>query len=306
MKHVRRAKGNSMKRQNWNLVIITLMLVIFVVSEAAAQKTDTHGVGVAPEDQPKTHNMLVIGKEAAYLSHLPMFDGLNKQKTDYTSPHRYQVILEVSFTLDGKDVTDIYTGDRKSHAETKMYTLEPTSKFVLARLFTPDTQKPALRSFDATVFRGHLERDGKPIDGLKGVVVTVKKVLHAQKFEPSDEKPTKLQYFLFGKGEELFLAHSIIKPPDFDQIASVKITDNPFTSDELRRGISVVFQDRENTATQRLKEEQHAQGQFHVTGAHQFHDLQVQSGTEYYFEEGELAMPANLEAPTAEERKSGF
>ena len=71
------------------------------------------------------------------------------------------------------------------------------------------------------------------------------------------------------------------------------------------RGVSVVFQDRKNTATQRLKEKQQAQGQFHVTGAHQFRDLTVQSGTEYYFEQGELAMPPKF-ATTAEERKSGF
>ena len=133
-----------------------------------------------------------------------MFDGLNKQKTDYTSPHRYQVILEVSFNLDSKDVTDIYFGDRKSHPETKKCTLNPTSKFVLARLFTPDTQKPALSSFHATVFRGHLERRGKPIGGLNEVVVAVKRVIHAQKFEPSDEKPKKLQYFLFGRGRRTF------------------------------------------------------------------------------------------------------
>jgi hypothetical protein len=186
-----------------------------------------------------------------------------------------------------------------------MYTLAPTAEFVLPRLFAPDAQKPALSSFQATVLRGHLERGGEPIDGLKNVLVTVKKVLYAQKFEPSDAKSKELQYFLFGNGGEFFLAHSIIKPPDFDQILSVKITDSHFTDDELRRGVTVVFRNRKNTATRRLKENQQAQGQFHVTGAHQFHDLEVQVGTEYYFEQGELAMPAKF-TPTAEERKAGF
>ena len=118
-----------------------------------------------------------------------MLDGLNKGKSDYTSPHRYQVILEARFSSGGKDVTALYTEDRKSHPETKMYTLNPTAEFVLAKLFTPDAQAPELSSFRATVFRGHLERGGKPIDGLDDIVVNVKQVMHAQKFEPADDKP---------------------------------------------------------------------------------------------------------------------
>ena len=50
-----------------------------------------------------------------------MFDGLNEEKSDYTSPHRYQVILEARFSSGGKDVTAVYTEDRKSHPKTKMY-----------------------------------------------------------------------------------------------------------------------------------------------------------------------------------------
>ena len=107
-----------------------------------------------------------------------MFDGLNKGKSDYTSPHRYQVILEARFSSGGQDVTALYTEDRKSHPETKMYTLNPTAEFVLAKLFTPDAQAPELSSFRATVFRGHFERPGKhPINGLKDIEVTVKLVM---------------------------------------------------------------------------------------------------------------------------------
>jgi hypothetical protein len=202
-------------------------------------------------------------------------------------------------------VTDIYTKDRQGSAGTKMYTLSP-EPLVLARLFTPDAQNPALSSFRATVTHGHLERDPHHvIGGLEDVVVTVKKVVHAQKFDPAATKPVKLPYFLFGKGEELFLAHLITKPPDFDQIVSVKVADHPFTEEELNRGVTVVFRDRDNMASQRIKENQHAQGQFQVNGIPQSFESAVQAGTEYYFEEGELAMPATFEQ-TPEEAKAGF
>ncbi len=246
-------------------------------------KAETPAAGTQ-EDAPNTHNMLVVGTEAVFLSHLPMFDGLNEGKSDYTSPHRYQVILEARFSSGGKDVTAVYTEDRKNHPKAKMYTLSPTAEFVLAKLFTPDAQKPELSSFRATVFRGHLERRGKPINGLEDIVVTVKQVMHAQKFEPADD--------------------SIIKPPDFDQIVSVKIPGNHFTDDELRRGVSAVFQDRKNTASQRLKERQQAGGQFHVSGAHQFLKLQVQLGTELYFEEGELLVPPTFDDTKLEQAKN--
>ena len=289
-----------MRIDRWNLV--TLILV--VGSTAAGERNDTNGNKA--EDPPHTHNMLVVGKEGAFLSHLPMFDALDSKKTDFTSPHRYQVILEARFIKEGKDVTEIYTEDRERNVATKMYTLEPAPRFVLPRLFTPNTQNPASSSFRATVFRGHLERGGEAINGLGDVVVDVKRVVHARKFEPSEEKPEKLQYFLFGRGDELFLAHLITKPPDFDQILSVKITGHQFTDEELSRGVSVVFEDRNNTAAQRIKENEHAQAKSHVTGAHQFLELQVQAGAEDYFEEGELAVPPIFPEQTSEERKAGF
>ena len=297
-------KEIAMKIDRWKLNLVTLILIVSAHSRATCQQNDARGN--EEEDPPHTHNMLVVGKESAFLSHLPMFEALNGEKPDYTSPHRYQVILEARFIREGKDLTDIYTKDREISVGTKMYTIKPVPKFVLPRLFTPSTRSPALSSFRATVFRGHLERGGNKIDGLKDVVVDVKRVVHARKFEPSEDKPEKLQYFLFGRGDELFLAHLITKPPDFDQILSVKISDPQFTDEELNRGVSVIFQDRNNTAAQRIKENERAQAQSHVTGAHQFLDLQVQAGTEYYFEEGELAIPPLFEEQTAEEKKAGF
>ena len=292
-----------MKIDRWKLTLVTLILIISAHSRAESQQNVANGK--TAEDPPHTHNMLVVGKENAFLSHLPMFRALNSENTDFTSPHRYQVILEARFVREGKDLTDIYTKDRESNVGMKMYTIVPAPEFVLPRLFTPNTQNPALSSFRATVFRGHFERSSKEINGLEDVVVDVKRVVHAHKFDPSANKPEKLQYFLFGKGDELFLAHLITKPPDFDQILSVKITGHQFTDEEINRGVSVLFQDRNNTAAQRIKENEQAHAQFHVTGAHQFLDSQVQAGTEYDFEEGELAMPAKF-GQTEEETKAGF
>jgi hypothetical protein len=176
-----------MKIDRWKLNLVALILIIDAYSSAAGQQNDTSGNKA--EDPPHTHNMLVVGKESAFLSHLPMFDALNDKKTDYISPHRYQVILVARFIKEGKDVTDIYTKNRASNVGTKMYTLRPVPQFVLPRLFTPNTRNPASNSFRATVFRGHLERGGKEIDGLEDVVVDVKRVVRPDSVRENNRTP---------------------------------------------------------------------------------------------------------------------
>ena len=264
-------------------------------------------------DEPNTHNMLVVGEQTVYLSHLPMFQGLNKGKTDFRSPHRYQVILEVTFTGASGNLTSVYSADRKSHPSEKMYTINPDF-FVLPDL---DPKGRALRSFRGnTVYRGHLERGGRPIIGfLKprpdeppagGVFdVNISNVVHFHKFIPGAAKPNQLQYLLFGKGPETFLAHLIAAPPDFDQMISVKVTGQQFTDADLARGITVSFAGKANSARTRIREKEKASGVAVIAGSSNPLPLQVEAVKEFYFEEGELRLNETF-SPTAEEIRSGF
>jgi hypothetical protein len=241
-----------------------------------------------------------------------MFDAVNENGTDYTSPHRYQVILQATFHRvsaqrrdSGLDVTSAYTKDRDSNPSVKMYTLSPED-FILSRVFTPVDQ-PALRSFKATVFRGHLERGGEPI-GENPITVHVDKIVYAKKFDPTAQKPQQLTYILFGDEHGLFLAHLIGNPPDFDQILSVKLMGRQLTATELDHGVEIVVEGRGNTPLERLKpgqQPQRARAEFlSPTRALPF-EVQVQPDVEYYFEEGELATPPTFDQ-TDEERRSGF
>ena len=82
----------------------------------------------AAEDHQARHNMLVFGERAVFLSHLPMFDGLSADGTDFASPHRYQVILEAAFT---SAQLDTYVKDRQANPGSRFYTLGP-APFVLS------------------------------------------------------------------------------------------------------------------------------------------------------------------------------
>jgi hypothetical protein len=257
---------------------------------------EAHRHAAAPDD-PNTHNMLIVGREAVFLSHLPMFNDTNS-----VTPHRYQVILEAAFTKPGGDPQAVYADDRRRNPGVKIYTLNP-EEFVLPRLRAAGGEAP-LASFGAKIFRGHLERRGSRVIA-EGVTVGVRNVVHFREFDPAAASPSKLEYILFGKGGELFLAHFIARPPDFDQVLSVSAPGRRFTDEELGRGLRVTF-DRPNTIAQRLSTRQEAVGEVRdERGTVAPLKVRFKAGAEIYFEEGELRVPANFN-PTAAEKRAGF
>ena len=276
--------------------------------DALAFGSDEH------EDAPNQHNMLVVGEQAVFLSHLPMFQAgkpsapaVDKTGNEFTSPHRFQVILEATFARNGKDVADVYARDRRAHPKTRIYTLEPkqSEPFVLSRLFTP-AARPELPSFTGTVFRGHLEQGGEPIAGLDSSLVTITRVVHARKMTPRQARPAHLEYILFGKGSELFLAHAIYAPPDFDQVCSIKTTGHALSAADLNGARRVTFPERTNAVANRLREGQKVSGMLTRPGdtTSSATPIEVQPIVEYYFEEGELLVPHTFD-PTPEESKKG-
>jgi hypothetical protein len=254
--------------------------------------------GQSPNGDPEAeHNMLIVGQQTVFLSHLPMFNPPPK-----VSPHRYQVILEATFTKSGSAPQAVYVNDRKNNPKTKIYTLNP-DKFVLPTLVSSGFGSP-LSHFKARIYRGHFEKPGKHLLA-SDVDVNVKKVIHFREFDPHARPLDQLEYILFGKGKELFLAHFITRPPDFDQILSVNITDHSFSDEELGKGLRVTFS-RPNSIPQRLRENQEAVGEARdASGISGPVKLRLKPGVEFYFEEGELRVPVDF-GSTSAEREAGF
>jgi hypothetical protein len=275
-------------------IFTTAMAVALALSWAGKRET-AYAAEPHPADHPATHNMLMAGEETVYLSHLPMFQAEGKPPM----PHRYQAILEVTFAQQ-----EGYMKDRREHHTTNIYTLNP-ERFVLPELVASDPQHPPLRSFNATtIFRGHLERDDRvPI--LQDVEVSVKRVIHFREFDPMANKSPQLADLLFGTGHELFLAHVIMAPPDFDQMLAVKVTDHAFTNEELAKGVPLVFPGTTNAAASRLREKQQIAGELQVDHASAPKTIQVEVTRELYFEEGELRVPPEFKTTSAE-KEAGF
>ena len=229
------------------------------------------------EDEPGVHGMVIAGERTVFLSHLPMFG----------SPHDYQVILEATFTKSGGDPLADYFNDRKATGA-PLYTLEP-ERFVLPRLAAASP----LRSFKASVYRGHFERfrtqaAKQAARVAQNVEVTVTRVIHFAQFDAAVDKPAQLEYLLFGKGGEQFLAHVVTRPPDFDQILSVKPLGDAFAAAKSDHGVKVVIPGRANSPATRIGGIEPVTG--HIQGAGGAPTtLQLQPGVEVYFEQDELA-----------------
>jgi hypothetical protein len=151
------------------------------------------------QDKPSTHGMLLMGTNAIYASHLPMFH----------TPHDYQIIVELE--LDSK-TKQLFVEDQLQHPLYSSYTLEP-EKFVLPEMMAQP--KP----FKANLYRGHFERGGTKI--ATNVLVSIKKVLYYTKFDPKAIPTANTDYIAFGNEKEQFIAHKITVRPDFDQVIQI-------------------------------------------------------------------------------------
>ncbi|MEP7304839.1 MAG: hypothetical protein ABJA98_04905 [Acidobacteriota bacterium] len=227
-------------------------------------------------DRPAAHGMLVVGEQSVYLSHLPIFG----------TPHDYQLILEATFTKTGATPQADYFNDRKRTGK-KIYTLEP-ERFVLTDLAAATPR----RSFKANIYRDHFERfkteraKEAALIG-EGVDVTVTRVIHFHKFDPKAAPLAALEYLLFGKASELFLAHMITRPPDFDQVLAATTTAKVAEAD-LAHGVSIIFPDRKNLSVQKIKGALPVTGQTKMAGGAGA-AITLKPGKEFYLEEGELA-----------------
>jgi len=234
----------------------------------AGGSDQTEGAGV--------HGMLVVGQDTAFFYHLPMF----------MSPHDYQVILEGTLSQPGSDPQRVYREDRKGHPETRVYTFAPVP-YILPDLFPP---APKRRTIQGDLFRGHFESPpeypAEPFEIGTGVDVTIANVVFVKKLLPVSSPPDHLEYVLFGKGRELFLAHRISRRGDFDQVVSATIKGHQFSDDELRKGIPVQFTGMADTSAHRLAKGATVSGTARVSDRSVA--VEVEPQVEFYMSERDL------------------
>ena len=242
-----------------------------------------HGMQPPHQDQhvsPAIHGMLIVGEQTVYLSHLPMFT---------MEEHKYQALFEVTLTKDGDDPEATYVQDRQ-RTGTRVYTLVPEEEFVLTEL-APEHPggAPSRNSFPARIVRNHFERPPTNPNLARGVTVDIKHVVCFKELNPNAPRPEVLAYQLFGNGAGLFLAHVIVRRPDFDQVLAAKVRGREFTDHELRAGVTIEFPGRPDDPEVRLQEGERISGTATLAGGGAPIPVEVEVGTEFYFELGDLS-----------------
>jgi glyoxylase-like metal-dependent hydrolase (beta-lactamase superfamily II) len=146
-------------------------------------------------DRPSTHGMLLLGRTHLYLSHLPLA----------RSPHDYQLVFEATLP---DSVAAMYQRDAAAN-DTTLYTIEPTTSWVLPSTIRRDTV------FTAHLYRGHFERGGVRI--ASDVPVRVKRVVMFRRFESADTAQAG-DWFTLGPPRDRYLVHRIAGHGDADQV----------------------------------------------------------------------------------------
>jgi hypothetical protein len=106
--------------------------------------------------------------------------------------------------------------------------LSPREQWDIRELAPTSPQRsPSRSSFQATIWRNHFESHPVTHPGQSFLIapdaeVHIENVVYFQELHPQGPGLQDLQYLLFGRGQELFLAHVISQPPDFDQVLSMQ------------------------------------------------------------------------------------
>ncbi|WP_405839768.1 hypothetical protein [Streptomyces sp. NBC_01518] len=141
------------------------------------------------------HGLVLLGTDTVYAVHMPTF----------TAPYDFQAVLRVS--LD----TDAYRTARKRYGTSALFTVSPRT-FLLKDL-EPGATVPA------DLYFGRFGRDGELLGEVR---VRIEERLYVgHPTEPTGE-PAPLRYVLFGR-EQLYLAHALTRPPDFDQVLTAQL-----------------------------------------------------------------------------------
>ena len=245
------------------------------------------------------HNMMIVGGQTIFLSHLPMFH----------SRHRFQVIVEATFNKDGTSLHSIYMDHRQNTPPSKCTRSSRGNTFCFrgcsAATATHYCTPFRPRSIGVIWSVAENSWNSSPISRSR-----VERVAYAEEVgRPGGARPEELDYILFGGGAQLFLAHRITQPPRLRPVIQ-RHGVRPRLTEELVRGVSVRVLDRRNSPAERLRMGETMDAEGHVRGARVFLPFQVEVIAEIYFEEGELEGDPdpnfNPFAPTALETEAGY
>jgi hypothetical protein len=178
-------------------------------------------------DQPGYHGYFMIGTEALYLSHMPMFT---------VERHMYQVVLRATLP---PDVMQEYQAGRKA-GPTVPYNLTNSQDDPYA---LPELRSGRRTSFMADIYKEYSNADAGPVDPpfAKDVPVQIEQIVHLRHFNFEIPRPEHLTYVLFGSGGEAHLTHYIARDPDYQHIVTLGSVPDWLSADQIAGSVELTI-----------------------------------------------------------------
>lgn len=239
-------------------------------SDVAAAHTALHGQGL-------------FGEHTHYLSHLAVFMG-----NPAAHPHNFQVILEVA--IEDPEADAVLVADMAKHPDL-LYTAVPPDFDQMTLV-----AEPPLKVLPGTALvRGHFEQGGRAV--VDDATLTVERVVHFRELAFEGPRLETQHYLLFGRGDDVLMAHLLSAPPDFDQILAVSFAplDVPteavgqIVEDLLAAGLYLQLADRANETGTRLRPGETVTCRLDTGTRAEPVTVELSVAREHYCEAGELS-----------------
>jgi hypothetical protein len=184
------------------------------------------------QSNPMAHAFIVVGSETIFLCH---------QIMSHMEGHNYEMVLEARLPLDTVDTLIRDRDEGRTH-----YLANDKEWHRLASMKAGHVTR-----FEANIWNS-FEKAPKlmPPWGIPGqprppwltdVPVEIVRVVHYRHSNANLTGRRHEEYFLFGKGNEAHLYHSIVRQPDYDHVATLKARPEWLSTPQLEAGVSVSF-----------------------------------------------------------------
>jgi len=199
--------------------------------QGSAEEAPSSAAPVSADPGPGSlvarHGLVLFGKEALHLSHIPTFD----------QPHNIQVVVDAKVVSGIPVASQVFTD--------RLYTVKPLP-FSLY-----DLAHGTLSRIKGVVYSGSFElADGRP---MYNVELEVTRVIFQSGLDPATATRPTLDYLALGTPADPYLVHVIDSPTSFDSVTRITLPENSvLDAAALDRGTFVTVKDGVNAVGSRL------------------------------------------------------
>jgi hypothetical protein len=183
------------------------------------------------------HAFAMLGLKTLFLCHLTMFR---------MEDHMYQLVVRAKLP---DYAMQQYVAERKKAPQEIVFFLGNSAQDLMT---VPELQTGARSRFLADIFRdipgpgpdGQYQpawpwKDVTPV--IKGVPVTVERIVYFRHFDYNLSLPRDLSYVLFGSGDEAHITHYQVSEPDFDHVVSLAKAPDWLPPMQLEAGVPITI-----------------------------------------------------------------